>query len=361
MSASICLLNFFYEFCALMKFTLQTIADNLSGEILGNTEIEISAPSKIEEGKPGTISFLANPKYEEFLYSTQSSAVIVSKSMTLSQKTEASLIVVDDAYSAFVKVLTMFQQSIFTKQGIHDSAVIEPSAHIGDGVYIGANVSIGEHAVINDGAYIMPNSVLGDSVEIGKHTIIYPNVSINHFCKVGNYCIIHSGTVIGSDGFGFAPNKEGVYSKVPQIGNVEIGNHVEIGANCAIDRATMGSTIIGNGVKLDNMVHLAHNVVIDEHTVIAAQAGISGSTKIGKHVIVGGQAGFVGHIQVADGTKINAKSGISKSITEPNLSLSGAPAFNWKDELRAKAVFKILPELKKRIEELEKLLKDKHA
>lgn len=336
-----------------MNSTVKQIASHLNGQVIGDEGLIINHPAKIEEAQNGAICFLANMKYEEFLYSTNASAVIISENFQPKREVKPALILVKDPYSAFVGVLNHFSQQIFSEKGISDLAFIHPDAEIAEDVYIAPFVSIGKGAKIQSGAYIQPNCTIGDFAIIGKDAMIHSNVSIYHFCSLGDNVTIHANTVIGSDGFGFAPDENGVYHKVPQVGNVVIGNNVEIGANTTIDRATMGSTIIKDGVKIDNLVQIAHNVVIDQNTVIAAQAGISGSTKLGKNIIVGGQAGFVGHIQVADNTKINAKSGISKSVKEEGLSLSGSPAFNWRDELKSQMLFRKLPELEKRIRELE--------
>lgn len=342
-----------------MNLTVTELADRLDGVVKGNSDVKISHPAKIEQASKGAVAFLANMKYEEHLYSTLASAVIIQKDLKLKDEVNTSLILVEEPYTAFVKVLNIFNNSIFNKKGISELAFIHPEAKISDHVYIAPFVHIGKGAVIEPGSYIMSNCDIGDYAVIGKDSMLYPNVSVYHFCKIGERNIIHSGAVVGSDGFGFAPDEKGIYHKVPQVGNVEIGNDVEIGANSTIDRATMGSTVIGNGVKIDNLVQIAHNVVVNENTVIAAQAGISGSTKLGKNVIVGGQAGFVGHIEIADGTKVNAQSGVSKSVTEKNQAISGTPAFDWRDELKSKLLFKKLPELEKRIKELEKKNKSK--
>jgi len=340
-----------------MNISVQQLAEAVSGEVTGNGGDILTHPAKIEQASEGAIAFLANLKYEDYLYNTKATAVLIPKDFTLKTKTPATTIRVSDPYSSFVHVLNLFQEQLFTETGIHASAVVHETATIGEDVYIGANAVISEGASVGSHSKILPNVTIGKYAKLGSHCFLYPNVSVYHYCELGDRNIIHSGVVIGSDGFGFAPDANGVYSKVPQLGNVVTGTDVEIGANSSIDRATMGSTIIGNGVKIDNLVQLAHNVVIDDHTVIAAQVGISGSTKLGKHVVVGGQAGFVGHIEIADQTKINAKSGISKSITKKGTFVSGTPAFDWRDELKSKSVFKRLPELEQRVADLEKKLK----
>lgn len=342
-----------------MNISVKEIASVVNGEIRGNSDVVISHPAKIETAGKGAISFLANMKYEEYLYNTTASAVLIKKDLELKNKPESTLILVNEPYTAFVKVLNLFNQSLFEYKGISDLAYIHPEAEIEENVTISAFAYIGKGTTIKKGSYIMQNTVVGEFVTIGSNCVLYPNVTVYHHCIMGNQCVVHSGTVIGSDGFGFAPNTDGEFDKVPQVGNVEIGNNVEIGSNCSIDRATMGSTEIHDGVKLDNLIQIAHNVVVEKNTVIAAQSGVSGSTKIGKNVIVGGQAGFVGHITIADGTKINAQSGVSKSVEEENQEISGTPAFNWRDELKSKLLFKKLPELEQRIRDLEAQLKKK--
>ena len=339
-----------------MNVSVKELASQLNGEIKGDSDVQINHPAKIEQAEKGAIAFLANMKYEEYLYSTSASAVLIKKDLKLKKEVAPTLILVDEPYAAFVKVLNRFTDSLFQQKGISEQAFIHPEAVIEDDVTICPFVSVGRGAVVKSGSYIMANTVISDFAKIGNDSLLYPNVTVYHYCNIGHHAVIHSGAVIGSDGFGFAPTEEGAYNKVPQVGNVEIGNYVEIGANTTIDRATMGSTVIGNGVKLDNLVQVAHNVVIEDNTVIAAQAGISGSTKIGKNVVVGGQAGFVGHITVANNTKINAQSGVSKSVEEENQQLSGTPAFNWRDELKSQSIFRKLPDLEQRIKDLEQKL-----
>lgn len=340
-----------------MNISVKEIAEVVNGEIRGNADAMINHPAKIETAQKGAISFLANMKYEEYMYKSSASAILIRKDASLKEDVQPTLILVEEPYTAFVKVLQLFNETLFEQKGISELSYVHPEAKIGKNVTICPFVSIEKGATIGDNTYIMSNTSIGEFVQIGSDCHLYPNVTIYHQCVVGNETIIHSGTVIGGDGFGFAPKQNGTYDKVPQVGNVEIGNGVEIGSNCSIDRATMGSTILKDGVKLDNLIQIAHNVVIEENTVIAAQAGISGSTKVGKQVIIGGQAGFVGHISIADGTKVNAQSGVSKSIEEPNQEISGTPAFNWRDELKSKLLFRKLPELEQRIRELEAQLK----
>jgi UDP-3-O-[3-hydroxymyristoyl] glucosamine N-acyltransferase len=296
---------------------LKEIASYLNCEIVGDVDVEINKVSEIQNASKGDITFIANPKYEKFFETTNASAVIVAKNFQ-KRRDDLSLLLVDDPYYAFVKVLKILNPPLeLLPPGIHQTAVISKTAILGENVRVGANVVIGERVKIGDNSVIMHGVVIGDDVEIGSDVLIYPNVTVYHKCKIGNRVIIHSGTVIGSDGFGFAPRPDGTYEKIPQVGIVVIEDDVEIGSNCSIDRATLGETIIKRGAKLDNLIQIAHNVVIGENTVIAAQTGIAGSTKIGKNCVLAGQVGIVGHIEIADRTTIAAQSGVSKSITEP--------------------------------------------
>lgn len=342
-----------------MKFTAAQIAMMINGKVEGNADVAVSSFGKIEEAKKGQLTFLANPKYEEFLYSTAASIIIINEIQDFKQKIEATLIKVPDAYSAFATLLEKYQQ-IQSQQlkGIQQPAYLSESAKIGENVYIGAFAYVGDNAVVDDGTKIFPNVYLGNNVSVGKNTIIHPGVIVYHDCMIGSNVIIHAGSVIGSDGFGFAPQPDGSFKKIPQIGNVIIEDHVEIGANTAIDRATIGSTLIKSGAKLDNLLQIAHNVEVGNNTAIAALTGVSGSTKIGNNVIIGGQAGLAGHIQIADGTKINGKSGVSKSIKTPNTSVTGTPAIDYVTSMRSQAVARNLPTLEKRVKDLEKKLKD---
>lgn len=341
-----------------MKFTAKQIAEALCGKVEGNPDIEVSNLSKIEEGKPGTLSFLANPKYASYIYETNASIVIVNENFTPEKQVNATLIRVKDAYSSFASLLEMYQQSKSKKTGISKQACIDSSAKIEEGVYVGEFVSIGPGTQIEKGVKIYPNTVIGENCKIGAETIIYAGVKIYDDTIIGNECTIHAGVVIGSDGFGFAPQEDNNYRKVPQIGNVVIEDHVEIGANTTIDRATLGSTIIRKGVKIDNLIQIAHNVEIGENTVIAAQTGISGSTKIGKNCMIGGQVGIIGHLVIADGVKIAAQSGIGKNIPEENYIVEGSPAFNVRDYQRSYVHFRRLDTIVKRINDLERKLKD---
>jgi len=339
-----------------MEFTAATIAGFLKGEIEGDPEIKVNTVAKIEEGQAGALSFLANPKYEHYIYSTKSSVVLVNKSFIPSSKISATLIKVENSYEAFASLLTLVEEARPKKKGIHPTAVIEPTAKIGTDVYIGPFVSIGENCVVGDGCSVYPHVSLGENARIGKNTTIYPGVTIYHECVVGEGCIIHAGTVIGSDGFGFAPQDGSEYKKIPQIGNVIIEDNVEIGANVTIDRATMGSTILHKGVKLDNLIQIGHNVEIGENTVMAAETGVAGSVKIGKNCMIGGQVGINGHITIADGTKIGAQAGILGEIKEENTVIIGTPAIELKQFLRSSVIFKRLPDLKVKIDTLEKEL-----
>jgi UDP-3-O-[3-hydroxymyristoyl] glucosamine N-acyltransferase len=337
-----------------MEFTAGTIAGFLQGEIVGNPEIKVNTVAKIEEGQPGALSFLANPKYEHFIYTTKSSVVLVNRDFKPASPISATLIRVNNSYEAFASLLTLVEQSKPRKKGIHPTAIIEPSAKIGENCYLGAYSYIGENCEIGEGSRIYPHVYIGDNTKIGKNCLFYSGVKIYHECKVGNDCTIHSGTVIGSDGFGFAPQSETEFMKIPQIGNVVIEDNVEIGANVAIDRATMGSTVIKKGVKIDNLIQIGHNVEIGENTVMAAQTGIAGSSKIGKNCMFGGQVGIAGHLTIADGTKIGAQAGIGSKVKEENSVILGTPAFDYKEFLKASVVFKKLPDLKTKVDNLEK-------
>lgn len=341
-----------------MQFSAAQIAMMISGRVEGNPDASVSSFGKIEEAQAGQLAFLANPKYEEFLYTTGASVIIVGETQELKQEVDATLIKVADPYSAFAILLDKYQQ-IQRQQltGIQQPSFISSTAKIGDQVFIGAFSYIGENVVIADGVKIYPNSFIGDDVRIGANSTIHAGVKIYYECIIGSQVTIHAGTVIGSDGFGFAPQPDGTLKKVPQIGNVVVEDNVEIGANTTIDRGTIGSTLIRSGVKLDNLLQIAHNVEVGNNSVIAAQAGISGSTKIGNNVMIGGQVGIVGHIKIADGTRINAQSGVSKSIKIPNSAVTGSPAFDYTAALRSQVAARSLPELEKRVLELEKLVK----
>jgi len=337
-----------------MEFTAAVLAGFLKGEIEGNPEVRVNTIAKIEEGHEGALSFLANPKYEHFIYTTNSSIVLVNKTFVPSEKIKATLIRVENAYESFASLLRLVDQARPRKTGIHSTAVIESSAKIGSDVYLGPYSYVGENAVIGDGCSVYPHVYIGDNTRVGNKCILYPGVKVYHECLLGNGCIIHAGSVIGSDGFGFAPQSENEYMKIPQLGNVVLEDNVEIGANVTIDRATMGSTIIGKGVKLDNLIQIGHNVEVGENTVMAAQSGISGSTRLGKNCMVGGQVGFAGHIKIANGTKIGAQAGIIGEIKEENTAIIGSPAFDIKQFMRSAVIFKRLPDMKTKLDTLEK-------
>ena len=341
-----------------MEFSAAQIAQMIGGKAEGNPGVMVSSFGKIEEAVAGQLAFLANPKYEEYLYSTGASVVIVNENQELREKIVATLIRVPDAYTAFAALLSKYQEIVSQQMvGIQEPSYISKSAKLGEKIFVGAFAFIGEHVVIGNNVKIYPQVFLGDHVHINDNVVLYPGVKIYHDCIVGKNSTIHAGSVIGSDGFGFAPQADGSFKKVPQMGNVVIEENVEIGANATIDRATIGSTIIRSGAKLDNLIQVAHNVEVGNNTVIAAQAGVSGSTKIGNNVMIGGQAGIVGHIQIADGSKINAQSGVSKSIKLPNSAVTGSPAFDYTSALRSQALSRNLPEIEKRIKELEMLIK----
>lgn len=336
-----------------MKFTAHQIANLLDGEIVGDENAEVFTLSKIEEGKRGSLTFLSNPKYTPFIYSTDATITIVNNDFVAEKEINTTLIKVDNAYAAFSTLLEHYNNIKNNKIGVESPVSIAESAIIGDDVYVGAFTSIGENVRIGNNVKIYPNCFIGDNVTIGNHTTIFAGTKIYSDCSIGSYCNIDASVILGADGFGFSPDENGVYSKVPQIGNVIIEDHVDIGASTTIDRATLGSTIIKKGVKLDNQIQIAHNVVIGEHTVIAAQTGIAGSTKIGKHCQIGGQVGIVGHITIGNHVKIQAQSGIAKSIAD-NEMLQGTPAFGYGDYYKSYVHFKNLPQLAKDIEELKK-------
>jgi UDP-3-O-[3-hydroxymyristoyl] glucosamine N-acyltransferase len=329
----------------------------LDGKLEGDPEVKVSNIAKIEEAGDGMLSFIANPKYEEFIYSTQASILIVNENLVTERPVKPTLIRVKDAYSSFALLLEKYRQLVGNKTGIQQPSYIPASVKMGANVFVGAFAYLGENVVLGNNVKIYPGVYLGDNVIVNDDAVIYPGVKVYDNCVLGCRVILHAGCVIGGDGFGFAPQPDGSYKKVPQIGNVVIHDDVEIGANTTIDRATMGSTVIRKGVKLDNLIQVAHNVDIGTNTVIAAQTGVSGSTKIGKNCVIGGQVGMVGHIHIADNTKINAQSGLSKSITDPNTSWNGSPAFDYKSSLKSQAIFRNLPDLEKRVKELEDMVK----
>lgn len=340
-----------------MQITAIALAEILQGTVEGNPNVVVHGPSKIEEGKAGTISFLANAKYEPYAYTTQSSILLVSKDFVPKAPIYATLIRVTDVYASVAQLLKQFGAQEARIKGIDEAAFVDPSAEVASDVAIGKFSIIAKQAKIGAGTVIYPQVYVDEGVEIGANCVLYPGVKIYQGCQLGDNCILHANVVIGSDGFGFAPKAEGGFDKIPQLGNVQVGSDVEIGTNTVIDRATMGSTVIKAGAKLDNLIQIAHNVEIGENTAIAAQAGIAGSTKIGKNCLIGGQAGFVGHIQIADGTKVQAQSGINKSIKKENTAIYGSPALPYNDFLRSYAVFRNLPDLSRQIKTLQEEIK----
>ena len=336
-----------------MKFTAAQIAGILEGDVVGNPEVELSKLSKIEEGSKGSLTFLANPKYTQYIYDTEASATIVNKDFFPESEIGTTLIKVEDAYKAFSKLLEYYNQVKMNKIGIEEPSFIAESATYGEEIYIGAFSYIGENVKIGDNVKIYPNSYIGDNVVLGDGVIVFSGGKIYSDCLIGNRCVINSGAIIGADGFGFTPNEEGVYSKVPQTGNVILEDNVDIGAGTTIDRATLGSTIIRKGVKLDNQIQIAHNVEIGKNTVIAAQTGIAGSTKIGENCQIGGQVGIVGHISIGNNVKIQAQSGIGRNVKDDEV-LQGSPALTYGDYNKSYVYFKNLPKIVKGINELEK-------
>lgn len=336
-----------------MKFTAQQIAGILEGDIVGNPDVEVSKLSKIEEGTVGSLTFLANPKYKPYIYSTKASITIVNKTFESDDQISTTLIKVADAYKAFSKLLEYYNKVKLNKFGIEQPSYISEKAKIGGNVYVGAFTYIGNNVNIGENVKIFPSSYIGDNVIIGNDTIIFSGTQIYSDCIIGNNCIINSGAIIGADGFGFTPNENGEYNKVPQTGNVVLEDYVDIGAATTIDRATLGSTIIRSGVKLDNQIQIAHNVEIGKNTVIAAQTGIAGSTKIGENCQIGGQVGIVGHITIGNNVKIQAQSGITRNIKD-NEILQGSPALSYGDYNKSYVHFKNLPQIIKDINDLEK-------
>ncbi len=346
-----------------MEFTAQQIADFLGGEIQGNPSVKVSDFSKIEDGKPGTLSFLSNPKYSQYIYESQASIILVNKDFQPEKAILATIIRVTDAYQSLALLMSLVEQSKPKKTGISTLAFISDSAEIAENAYIAPFVYVGEKVTIGKNTRIYANCSIEDGAKIGESSTLYSGVKVYNDCVIGNNCILHSGAVIGSDGFGFAPTEDGTYKKIPQMGNAVLEDNVEIGANSIVDRATLGSTIIRKGVKIDNLVQIAHNVEVGENTVIAAQTGISGSTKLGKQCILAGQVGLAGHIHIADGTIFGAQAGVANSVKIPNQTLQGSPAISLMNFHKSAIVHKNLPELQrlvysmqKRIDELEKKL-----
>jgi UDP-3-O-[3-hydroxymyristoyl] glucosamine N-acyltransferase len=343
-----------------MQLTAHQIGILLEGTVEGDPGVTVNQLSKIEEAREGSLSFLANSKYEQFVYNSGASVIIVNDDFLPAHPIKATLIKVKNAYSAFSVLLEKYDELIkLKKSGVETPSFIHPTAKIGKDVFVGALAYIGPHVIVGDGSKIYPNTYLADNVVIGKNVTLYAGVKVYFNCNIGDNVIIHSGAIIGGDGFGFVKGPEGSYKKVSQIGNVIIEDNVEIGSNTTIDRATMGSTIIRRGVKLDNLIQIAHNVEIGANTVIAAQTGISGSTKIGENCIIGGQVGIVGHISIANGSNIGAKSGVNNTIKEENQSWNGLPLTSLRESLKVQVVTRRLPDLEKRIEELENIIKNR--
>ena len=336
-----------------MKFTATQIAGILEGDIVGDPNMEVSKLSKIEEGVEGSLTFLANPKYTQYIYSTRASITIVNKDFTAEEDLATTLIKVDDAYKSFSKLLEYYNKVKLNKVGIEQPTFISESATYGKELYFGAFSYMGENVKIGDYVKVYPNAYIGDNVTIGNNVVIFAGAKIYSESVIGDNCVIHSGAIVGADGFGFAPNEKGEYQKVPQTGNVILEANVDIGAGTTIDRATLGSTIIRKGVKLDNQIQIAHNVEIGKNTVIAAQTGIAGSTKIGENCMIGGQVGIVGHITIGDNVKIQAQSGIGRNVKDGE-TLQGSPALNYGDYNKSYVYFKNLPKLAKTINQIEK-------
>jgi len=339
-----------------MKFTANQIAEILEGTVVGDATIEVDKLSKIEEGQKGSLTFLSNPKYTPFIYSTNASIAIVNNEFVPEKEIKTTLIKVEDAYKAFSKLLAYYNEIRLNKSGIENPSYISDTAALGEDIYIAAFSYISDNVEISNNVKIYPNTFIGNNVQIGENTIIMAGAKIHSDCVIGRNCVLHAGVVLGADGFGFAPNEEGVYSKVPQIGNVIIEDNVDIGACTTIDRATLGSTIIRKGVKLDNQIQIAHNVEIGENTVIAAQTGIAGSTKIGANCMLGGQVGIVGHITIGNNVRIQAQSGIARNVKD-NEVIQGTPAITYADYNKSYVYFKKLPELVATINSLEKEIK----
>lgn len=336
-----------------MKFTAEQIAGILEGEVVGDLNAEVNQLSKIEEGKKGSLTFLSNPKYNSYIYTTEATITIVNKSFVPENEIKTTLIKVEDAYLSFTKLLEFYDQFKKQKEGIEQPSVISDNSTYGTNFYLGSFSYIGSNVKIGDNVKIYPNCYIGDNVILGDNVTLFSGAKIYSETKIGNQCIIHSGTIIGSDGFGFAPNPDGSFKKIPQIGNVIIEDDVEIGSCTTIDRATMGSTIIRKGVKLDNQIQVAHNVEIGENTVIAAQTGIAGSTKIGKNGMIGGQVGISGHLTIGNNVRIQAQSGVGRNIKD-NEVLQGSPTFGYNDFSKSYVHFKNLPKIITELEELKK-------
>lgn len=341
-----------------MKFTAQELCDILHGKLEGDPAVKVTRPAKIEEAGEGDASFLANPKYISFAYTTKASVLIVNEDIVFDTQIHPTLIRVKDAYAAIAILLDAYKSKNKMQNGIETHSYVSAKATIGKNVHIGAFSYVSDHAVVGDNVQIYPNVFIGRNASIGADTTLFPGVIILENCVVGARCILNANAVIGSEGFGFAPTEDGTYKKIAQTGNVIIEDDVEVGSNTTIDRATMNSTIIRKGAKIDNLVQIAHNVEVGENTVIAAQSGIAGSTKIGKNCMLGGQVGIVGHLTIADGTKINAQSGLAKSVKKMNTVLTGSPAFEFNEAMRSQVLYKKLPEIYQKILDLEKQLQE---
>ena len=341
-----------------MEFSAKQIAEFIHGKIEGDENATVNTFAKIEEGKKGAISFLSNPKYTHYLYDTESSVVLVDEALELTRQTKATLIRVSNAYESVAKLLQLYESMKPKKQGIDSMAFVSSTAKIGEGCYVGAFAYIGDNVEIGDNCQIYPHATIYDNTKIGNNCIIYPNSSIYHDCRIGNNVTLHSGCVIGADGFGFAPSQDG-YDKIPQIGIVTIEDNVEIGANTCVDRSTMGSTYIRKGVKLDNLIQIAHNVEVGKNTVMAAQVGVAGSTKVGEWCMFGGQVGMAGHITIADRTNVGAQAGIPGNVRKPDTTILGTPAYDAKGFMRSSAIFRKLPDMYAQLnnlqQEIEKL------
>ncbi|MGX7666452.1 UDP-3-O-(3-hydroxymyristoyl)glucosamine N-acyltransferase [Flavobacterium pedocola] len=340
-----------------MKFTAEQIAGILEGEVVGNPSVEVYKLAKIEEGTEGSLTFLANPKYLNYIYTTKASITIVNNTFVPEQEIETTLIKVEDAYKSFSKLLEYYNQVKLMKSGIEQPSVVSEGVTYGENLYLGSFCYLGKNVKIGDNVKIYPNSFIGDNVVIGDGTVLFAGARIYSESEIGKNCTIHSGTIIGSDGFGFAPQEDGTYTKVPQIGNVIIEDNVEIGACSTIDRATLGSTIIRKGVKLDNQIQIAHNVEIGENTVIAAQTGVAGSTKIGKNCMIGGQVGIAGHIVIGNNVRIQAQSGVGRNIKDGEV-IQGSPALNYGDYNKSYVHFKNLPKIVDEIHQLKKTINE---
>ncbi len=339
-----------------MEFKVRDIAALLNGTVEGDAEVKLNNISKIDQGVPGTLSFLSNPAYTKYIYTTQASAVLVSMDFIPESTLTCTLIHVEDPYTALAQLLKMYQELNPEKKGIEQPSFVSSSATVGENIYLGAFAYISDHAVIGNNVKIYPQVYVGDNVVVGDNTILFSGVKIYEDCKVGSNCIVHSGAVIGADGFGFAPSAEGPFTKIAQVGNVIIEDFVEIGANTAIDRATMGSTIVRSGVKLDNLIQIAHNADIGENTVIAGQSGVAGSAKVGKNCMIGAQVGISGHIALGDNVKIGGQAGVMTNIPD-NSTMIGSPVQDHKDFMRSMAIFRKLPQMSGDVSDLKKWVK----